>query len=140
MANYNLTNQPISASFQQLLQKDNDTNYLVDGTGSIVDSLEITGSLTASFFKGDGSALTNLPLDDTGSFLVTSSFDTGSREQTFTKADGTTYTNTIPAGTSSETGSLITTASVVDATITYTKGDGTTFTNTINNVVNATSA
>ncbi len=140
MANYNLTNQPISASFQQLLQKDNDTNYLVDGTGSIVDSLEITGSLTASFFKGDGSALTNLPLDDTGSFLVTSSFDTGSREQTFTKADGTTYTNTIPAGTSSETGSLITTASVSDATITFTKGDASTFDITVDNVVNATSA
>lgn len=140
MANYNLTNQPISASFQQLLQKDNDTNYLVDGTGSIVDSLEITGSLTASFFKGDGSALTNLPLDDTGSFLVTSSFDTGSREQTFTKADGTTYTNTIPAGTSSETGSLITTASVSDATITFTKGDASTFDITVNNVANATSA
>ena len=140
MANYNLTNQPISASFQQLLQKDNDTNYLVDGTGSIVDSLEITGSLTASFFKGDGSALTNLPLDDTGSFLVTSSFDTGSREQTFTKADGTTYTNIIPGGGSSETGSLIETASVSDATITFTKGDGQTFDVTVNNVVNATSA
>ena len=141
MANYNLTNQPISASFQQLLQKDNDTNYLVDGTGSIVDSLEITGSLTASFFKGDGSALTNLPLDDTGSFLVTSSFDTGSREQTFTKADGTTYTNLIPGGGgSSDTGSLITTASVSDATITFTKGDASTFDITVDNVTSASHA
>ena len=141
MANYNLTNQPISASFQQLLQKDNDTNYLVDGTGSIVDSLEITGSLTASFFKGDGSALTNLPLDETGSFLITSSFDTGSREQTFTKADGTTYTNLIPGGGgSSDTGSLITTASVSDATITFTKGDASTFDITVDNVTSSSHA
>lgn len=76
---------------------------------------------------------------DTGSYLVTSSFDTGSREQTFTRLDGTTYINTIPGG-NQDTGSLLESASVVDATITYTKGDGTTFTNTINNVVNATSA
>ena len=76
---------------------------------------------------------------DTGSYLVTSSFDTGSREQTFTRLDGTTYINTIPGG-NQDTGSLLITASVVDATITYTKGDGTTFTNTINNVVNATSS
>ncbi len=76
---------------------------------------------------------------DTGSFVTTSSFDNGTRIQTFTKADGTTYTNTIPGG-NQDTGSLLVTASVVDATITYTKGDGTTFTNTINNVVNATSS
>ena len=78
--------------------------------------------------------------EDSGSYLVTSSFDTSSREQTFTREDGTTYTNVIPAGDSSSTGSLLVTASVVDATITYTKGDGSVFTNTINNVANATSA
>ena len=78
--------------------------------------------------------------EDSGSYLVTSSFDTSSREQTFTREDGTTYTNLIPAGDSSSTGSLLVTASVVDATITYTKGDGSVFTNTINNVANATSA
>lgn len=78
--------------------------------------------------------------EDSGSYLVTSSFDTSSREQTFTREDGTTYTNLIPAGDSANTGSLLVTASVVDATITYTKGDGSVFTNTINNVANATSA
>jgi hypothetical protein len=106
MANYNLTNQPISASFQQLLQK-NDNDFLVDGTGSLVETLKVTGSVSSSTYYGDGSNLTGIA--------------TGS-------------------GGSVDTGSLLTTASVVDATITYTKGDGTTFTNTVNNVVNATSA
>lgn len=73
MANYNLTNQAISASFQQLLQKDTDTGKLVDGTGSVVQDLEITGSVTASFFKGDGSALTNITAD-TASFAITASY------------------------------------------------------------------
>ena len=49
MANYNLTNQPISASFQQLLQI-NDSNYLVDGTGSLIDELNVTGSISASTY------------------------------------------------------------------------------------------
>ena len=77
--------------------------------------------------------------EDSGSYLVTSSFDTGSREQTFKREDGTTYTNLIPAS-GDNTGSLLVTASVVDATITYTKGDGSVFTNTINNVVSASYA
>ncbi len=76
---------------------------------------------------------------DTGSYLVTSSFDTGSREQTFTRLDGTTYINTIPGG-GGETGSLLVTASVVDADITFTKGDGTTFDILVNNVSSSISA
>ena len=76
---------------------------------------------------------------DTGSYLVTSSFDTGSREQTFTRLDGTTYINIIPGG-GGDTGSLLESASVSDATITFTKGDASTFDITVNNVVNATSA
>jgi hypothetical protein len=51
MANYNLTNQPISSSFGQLLQKDVTTSTLYDGTGSVVSELDITSSyaLTASY-------------------------------------------------------------------------------------------
>jgi len=45
MANYNLTNQTISSSFQQLLQKDTDTGNLVDGLGNGIDGLNLTGSL-----------------------------------------------------------------------------------------------
>ena len=51
MANYNLTNQTISSSFQQLLQKDTDTGNLVDGVGNVVDELIVTSSyaVTASY-------------------------------------------------------------------------------------------
>lgn len=78
---------------------------------------------------------------DSGSYLLTSSFDSGSRNLTFTREDGTTYSNLIPGGGGgAETGSLIITASVVNATITYTKGNGDTFTNTVNNVVSSSYA
>ena len=51
MANYNLTNQTISSSFQQLLQKDADTGNLVNGLGEVVDDLIVTASYatTASY-------------------------------------------------------------------------------------------
>ena len=103
MANYNLTNQPISASFQQLLQK-NDNDFLVDGTGSLVETLKVTGSVSSSTYYGDGSNLTGIA--------------TGS-------------------GGSVDTGSLLTTASVVDATITFTKGDASTFNIEIDNVTSS---
>lgn len=105
MANYNLTNQPISASFQQLLQK-NDNDFLVDGTGSLVQTLKVTGSVSSSTYYGDGSNLTGIS----------------------------------GGGGSTDTGSLLVTASVVDATTTYTKGDGSTFTTIINNVAFSTEA
>ena len=59
MANYNLTNQTISSSFSQLLQKDTDTEKLVDGVGTPIVDLTISGSTTSDFFIGDGSQLTN---------------------------------------------------------------------------------
>ena len=70
MSNYNLTNQTISSSFQQLLQKNEDSGTLVNGTGSLVDGLIVSGTLSASFFVGDGSGLTNLPFS-TGSVGAT---------------------------------------------------------------------
>jgi hypothetical protein len=48
MANYNLTNQTISSSFEQLVQHDNNTNILYDGTGSVINNLEVTSSLAIS--------------------------------------------------------------------------------------------
>jgi len=59
MANYNLTNQTISSSFQQLLQKDTDTGNLVDGLGNPIDGVTISGSVSSSFV-GDGSGIDNL--------------------------------------------------------------------------------
>ena len=66
--------------------------------------------------------------EDSGSYLVTSSFDNSSRDLTFTKVDGTTYTNNIPDATVA-TGSLLETASFDNGTrnITFTKGDASTF-------------
>jgi len=71
---------------------------------------------------------------DSGSFITTSSFDNSTRNLTFTKGDGSTYTNNIPGGGTAETGSLLTTASVSDATITFTKGDASQFSIEVNNV------
>jgi hypothetical protein len=59
MANYNLTNQTISSSFEQLLQKDTDTGNLVDGLGNPIDGITISGSVSSSFV-GDGSGIDNL--------------------------------------------------------------------------------
>ena len=65
---------------------------------------------------------------DTGSYLVTSSFDNGTRDLTFTKVDGSTYTNNIPDATVA-TGSLLETASFDNSSrnMTFTKGDASTF-------------
>jgi len=73
MANYNLTNQTISSSFQQLLQKDTDSGYLVDGIGENVGDITISGSVSASAFVGDGSGLTNLPIEILPSGVVSGS-------------------------------------------------------------------
>ena len=75
--------------------------------------------------------------NDTGSYVTTSSFDNGTRDLTFTKADGSTYTNRIPGGGSADTGSLLTTASVADATITFTKGDASQFSIEVDNVTSS---
>lgn len=70
MANYNLTLQDISASFQQLLQKNDDNGYLVNGTGSIVQGLTISGSFNADSMSGDGSGITGII---SSSYAVTAS-------------------------------------------------------------------
>lgn len=51
MANYNLTEQKISSSFQQLMQHDKDTSLVYDGTGSLITNLDVTSSFatTASY-------------------------------------------------------------------------------------------
>ena len=73
MANYNLTNQTISSSFSQLLQKDTDTEKLVDGVGTPIVDLTISGSTTSGFFIGDGSQLTNTPQTDTPAGTISGS-------------------------------------------------------------------
>jgi hypothetical protein len=91
---------------------------------SISASTGITGSLlgTASFADNATSAsfATSASQAVSSSFATTASF----------------ALNVVPTNT----GSLLTTASISNATTTYTKGDGSTFNLTVNNVVNADSA
>ena len=112
---------------------------LRDYNGNIIDSLvdEITYQIDSGSWNAQ---IAGIEHTQTGSLLTTASFDNGTRDMTFTKGDGTTFATNIPDGSASDTGSLLVTASVVDATTTYTKGDGSVFTTTIDNVVNATSS
>lgn len=75
--------------------------------------------------------------------LATASFDIGTRDLTFTKNNGTTFDVNIPGGGgggSADTGSLLITASVLDADITFTKGDGSQFSILVNNVSESVNA
>ena len=59
----NLSNLTISESFYRLMQTDPvDDRTLIDGTGSLVTYLVVSGTVDAFAFKGDGSQLTNLPI------------------------------------------------------------------------------
>lgn len=106
MKNYDLTNQYISESYNQLIQKDENTGKLVYGTGSVVDGLEITGSLTASAFSGDGSGITNVSAssvayaDVTGKpTLVSSSVQVTLEDTSYTDNGESSFLQTDGAGT-----------------------------------------
>ena len=59
----NLSNLTISESFWRLMQTDPvDDRTLLDGTGSLVTYLAVSGTVDAFYFKGNGSQLTNLPV------------------------------------------------------------------------------
>jgi hypothetical protein len=132
MANYNLTGQEIRNSYDQLAQVSGSIeggvsgSAIVDGTGSRITTLHVTASnatnaVSASYAANGG--VTSI-IAGTGISVDQATGDV-------------TVTNNAAA---IATGSLLVTASNVDATITYTKGDGSTFQNIINNVANATSA
>ena len=114
----NLSSQYISASFQKLVQISG--SQIADGTGSLIDNL----TLTASYATTANSALTatSATTATSASYATTASFALNA------------------AGGAADTGSLLTTASISDATITFTKGDASTFNIVVNNVVNADSA
>ena len=94
MANYNLTNQTISSSFSQLLQKDTDTEKLVDGVGTPIVDLTISGSTTSGFFIGDGSQLTNTPQTDTPAGTISGSSQVDVLQTTNIDRIATTGSNT----------------------------------------------
>ena len=89
-----LTNQTISSSFSQLLQKDTDTEKLVDGVGTPIVDLTISGSTTSGFFIGDGSQLTNTPQTDTPAGTISGSSQVDVLQTTNIDRIATTGSNT----------------------------------------------
>ena len=72
-----LTNLFVSESYYRLLQTDPvDDSTLLDGTGSLVTLLAVSGTVDAYYFKGDGSQLTNLSAASMPSGTVSSSTQT----------------------------------------------------------------
>ena len=72
-----LTNLFVSESYYRLMQTDPvDDATLLDGTGSLVTYLAVSGTIDAFYFKGDGSQLTNVPATVVGSGIVSSSTQT----------------------------------------------------------------
>jgi len=115
----NLSNLYISSSYQYLTQVSG--SELQDGLGNkITGTLDITASLADTATSASHALNANNAISS--SYAITASYALNG------------------GGGSVDTGSLLTTASISDATTTYTKGDGSTFSLTTNNVVNATSA
>jgi hypothetical protein len=152
MANYNLTTQTISSSFEQLLQKNTDTGTLVNGVGSVIDELIVTASyaLTASFAENvidpTWDNITNKPTVVSGSSQISFNGITdkptlisGSSQIDYPQISNIpsgiiSSSQQLPAGlvsgssqVSDITGSSLVTASFATQTLTFTKGDGTTF-------------
>lgn len=73
----NLSNLTISESFWRLMQTDPvDDKTLLDGTGSLVTILAISGTLDAFYLKGDGSQITNVTASNLPNGVVSSSAQT----------------------------------------------------------------
>ena len=99
MANYNLTAQTISSSFQQLMQYDRDTGSLYDGTGSLITDLDVTSSYASNVpYDGilnkptlvSGSSQVDYPLiSNIPSGIVSGSIQVTLEDTTFT--DGTEF-------------------------------------------------
>lgn len=72
-----LTNLFVSESYYRLMQTDPvDDATLLDGTGSLVTYLAVSGTIDAFYFKGDGSQLTNVAAATVPSGTVSSSTQT----------------------------------------------------------------
>ena len=90
----NLSNLTISESFYRLMQTDPvDDATLIDGTGSLVTYLIVSGTIDAFAFKGNGSQLTNLPTASLPSGLVSSSAQLG-----LSPSDSPTFANLTVSG------------------------------------------
>lgn len=157
---FNLTDQYISASFQQLVQisGSNSGSFLVDGTGSLIESITLTSSFadtsTSASQATSASYIQGANVDGTVANATSASFASvaetvqGSIESASYATFAETSNSASFATTASfalnvpvvETGSLLQTASISDATITFEKADASTFDLTVNNVASAISA
>jgi len=97
---FNLTNEQIQNTYQQLVQVSGST--LLDGTGSVIAFSVPTASyaITASYALNGGGGATV----DTGSLMVTAS--AALNVVTFTKGDGTTFNVTVNTGSTDISGKL----------------------------------
>lgn len=74
----NLSNLKVSESFYRLMQTDpTDDKTLIDGTGSLVTELAVSGTIDAFYFRGDGSQLFNISTASLPAGLVSSSAQLG---------------------------------------------------------------
>lgn len=78
-----LTNLYVSESYYRLMQTDpTDDKTLLDGTGSLVTELAVSGTVDAYYFKGDGSQLLNVNLGGTNAFTSSQQVINSLRNQT----------------------------------------------------------
>ena len=139
----NLTNLPISSSFQYLLQVSG--SEVNDGLGNDVDSLTITASHATQ--ADNASVAATAVIASTASYVAGANVD-GSVASATSASFATNATSASFATTASfalnvtpiDTGSFMVTGSVVDATLTFTKADASTFDVVVNNVDNANTA
>jgi hypothetical protein len=102
-----------------------------NGNGAISVNLFQTGSFSINYIDNQSSfKITNLPTQTVPRIL---GLDSNDRVVSMS-------TSSIAGSGTTNTGSLLVTGSVTNATLTFTKGNGTTFPLTVNNVANATTA
>jgi len=139
-----LTNLYISESYYRLLQTDpTDDRTVLDGTGSLVTYLAVSGTVDAYSFKGDGSQLTNISNAALSGGIVSSSTQTiqhligtniisGSGQRSIlglATTDSPTFNNLVLTGDLTAR-QLIVSSSVISVTQSYSSGS-TVFGNTL---------
>jgi hypothetical protein len=133
----------IKDSYEGLVQISG--SQLTDGSGSLIPSLDVTSSYaTNAGYAGSsgtsGFATSASFADQAGTSGFATSASQAENANTAISASFATTASYALNVTPIDTGSLMVTGSVTDATLTFTKGDGSTFPLTVNNVANATSA
>jgi fibronectin-binding autotransporter adhesin len=101
--------------------------FVSDGTGIITGSLTVTQGITGSL-HGTASFAVSASVATTSSFTISASFATTSTSASYALTASYALNG---GGGSTDTGSLLTTASISGDIITFTKGDGSTFPITI---------